>query len=185
MVCAILGFSMADFYPKPRSIWRENVPILVLLFVLAIAILGGVALLSNEQQKTEVLISSLQKDQVSAIGIVEEKRPFFPEHDVIEVSGMIPLAPIDGWQVFFPTKDSSELNGLSRKLVSNLLGQPPIMVRTVDERAGETVETWVYVVDVKSQEAVYVYFRNGEAYAAKHGTYEGTVPVGLTYAEIN
>lgn len=176
---------MADFYPRQRSIWRENVPIFVLLVILAAAIFGGVALLSNEQRKTDALISSLQEDQITAIGMVEEKRPFFPEHDVIEMSGMIPLAPIDGWQVFFPSKDSSELNGLSRKLVSNLLGQPPIMVRTLDKTAGETVETWVYVVDETNDEAVFVYFRNGEAFAATHGTYNGSVRVGSTYAEIN
>jgi len=174
---------MANFY-KPPGVWRANVPIFVLLFVLAIAIFGGVALLSNEQRKTDALINSLQQDQVQALGMVEEKREFFPEHDVIEMSGVIPLAPIDGWEVFFPTKDSSELNGLSRKLVANLLGQPPIMARNYDANTMETVETWVYVLEKDSNEAIYVYFRNGEAYSALHSTYTGTLDVGTGYAEI-
>ena len=169
---------MAEFYQRQPSFWRANVPIVVLLLMLALAISGGVALLSNEQRKTDALINSLQQEQVQSLGMVEKKREVFSEHDVIDLSGVIPLMPIDGWELFFPTRDSSELNGLSRKLVSNLLGQPPIIARNYDPNTHQTLETWAYIVNEHKKDAIFVYFLNGEAFAAERAQYNGRLRIG-------
>ncbi len=172
-----------SYYQKPPGALKGNVPILVLLLVLAAAVGVGVVILSKEQQKTDDLITNLQQQQVRALTVVEDFRQYSPEQEVVSGEGVLSLKPIPGWDVFFPQNKTDRFNGLSRKLVANLLGQPPIVVRTLEPARPATVETWAYVPYENGNTAIHVYFVNGRAVGGELKTHSNIIDVGSGYAE--
>lgn len=83
--------------------------------------------------------------------------------------------PKAGWEEYFPTPTETTLMGESVSEVKNLLGEPPVLVRSTAADPNYSREIWIYMPYDEDPTGLYVYFKGGKVVKSCLDEFNGLV----------
>ncbi|MEW6623630.1 MAG: hypothetical protein AB1420_10990 [Bacillota bacterium] len=148
---------------KPRSIWPIVLAVVISALVTGFAVYWWqTAAMAQErdsfrqtrqelQQKIDNLQSEVDELQGQDDGTV-------PGQDDVAIS----RKPKPGWEQYFPTAETTTLTGKSVNEVRELLGEPPVLVRSIAVNPEFNREVWVFHPFDEDPTGLYIFFKGNQ-----------------------
>lgn len=83
--------------------------------------------------------------------------------------------PKQGWEQYFPSQTKTTLTGRLVNELKTLLGEPPVLVRSIAANPEYSREVWVYFPYEDDPTGLYIYFKGGRVTKTKLDEFNGLV----------
>lgn len=91
----------------------------------------------------------------------------------------ISRAPREGWEAYFPDPESTTLEGEAVERVRNLLGEPPVLLRSIAANPAYNREIWIYMPEEEDPTGLYIYFKGNQVIGSRLDEFNGLYNSGL------
>lgn len=91
----------------------------------------------------------------------------------------IPRAPRKGWEAYFPEPESTTLEGEPVERVRSLLGEPPVLIRSIAANPIYNREIWIYMPYEEDPTGLYIYFKGNQVIGSRLDEFNGVYNSGL------
>ncbi|MDI6891912.1 MAG: hypothetical protein QMD08_02785 [Actinomycetota bacterium] len=137
--------------------------ILAAVIIAAVVVGGGVcwwqrSIAESDRKAMQQQISDLQNQIVQ-----------------LRASEAISQKPKSGWEEYFPTPTETTLMGESVSELRNLLGEPPVLVRSIAADPDCSREIWIYMPYDEDPTGLYIYFKGGKVAKSLLDEFNGLV----------
>lgn len=140
---------------------------------------GGVVylLMDSQVNRLEEEVSILESTNASLQEQLENMQEALPPGN--ENDSVISREPNPGWQDYFPTHDSTTLEGESVEQVRELLGEPPALLRSIAEDPAFNREIWIYMPFEEDSTGLYLFFKSNQLTGSRLDEFTGLPYSGL------
>jgi len=87
--------------------------------------------------------------------------------------------PKPGWEAYFPTPETTTLTGESVARVRELLGEPPVLIRSIAVNPQFNREVWVFSPFEQDPTGLYLFFKGGQLVSSRLDEFPGLYGSGL------
>lgn len=87
--------------------------------------------------------------------------------------------PKPGWEAYFPTPETTTLTGESVTRVRELLGEPPVLIRSIAVNPQFNREIWVFTPFDQDPTGLYLFFKGGQLVSSRLDEFNGLYGSGL------
>lgn len=87
--------------------------------------------------------------------------------------------PREGWEEYFPTAETTTLDGESTDRVRELLGEPPFLIRSIAVNPAFNREIWIFAPFEQDPTGLYLFFKGGELDRSRLDEFNGLYGSGL------
>jgi hypothetical protein len=87
--------------------------------------------------------------------------------------------PKDGWEQYFPEAEETTLTGESTNRVRELLGRPPVLIRSIAANQQFNREIWVYMPFDEDPTGLYLFFKGDRLDSSLKNEFNGLYGSGL------
>jgi type II secretory pathway pseudopilin PulG len=88
-------------------------------------------------------------------------------------------APRQGWEEYFPDPDSTTLEGEPVERVRSLMGEPPVLLRSIAANPVYNREIWIYMPYEEDPTGLYIYFKGNRVIGSRLDEFNGLYNSGL------
>lgn len=81
--------------------------------------------------------------------------------------------PKPGWERYFPSPTKTTLTGRLVNEVKTLLGEPPVLVRSIAANPEYSREVWIYLPYEDDPTGLYIYFKGGRVVKTRLDEFNG------------
>lgn len=161
---------------------KKTLTIIVTALITALLV-GGLVymLMSLRAGRLETRVEELEsanaqlRDQVAALQEELETAPDGNEEEFPEIT----LAPRPGWEQYFPTHETTTLLNEPVKQVHSLLGEPPVLLRSIAANPAANREIWIYLPEEEDPTGLYLFFKGNRLTASRLDEFNGLLNSGL------
>lgn len=151
----------------------------VLLIVLLAAILL-VALPGCPQDRGNAAlqqrVTELEQQNTALQSMVAELEQ---ENAVLRQAPQISRQPKEGWEQYFPTAETTTLAGKTTAEIRELLGEPPVLIRSSAVVAEASREIWIYAARQEDPTGLYLFFKGDRLDESRLDEFNGLPNSGL------
>lgn len=151
---------------KNRTLPVIFVLVLYLLFLGAGCANENQARVKELQQEADTLRTDKEKLQGQITALESEVTALRQGQ---EISRM----PKDGWEQYFPEGAETTLKGESTARVSELLGEPPFLIRSIAVNQEFSREIWIFSPFDQDPTGLYLFFKAGKLDSAELNEFNG------------
>jgi len=94
-------------------------------------------------------------------------------------AGQITFRPKSGWEKYFPAAETTTLAGETVSKVRELLGEPPVLIRSIAANPQFSREIWVYHPYAEDPTGLYLFFKGGKLHSSMLNEFSGLYTSGL------
>ncbi len=91
----------------------------------------------------------------------------------------ISQTPREGWDAYFPDPESTTLEGESVEQVRSLLGDPPVLLRSIAANPVYNREIWIYLPYEEDPTGLYIFFKGNQVIGNRLDEFTGLYNSGL------
>ncbi|MFZ5436230.1 MAG: hypothetical protein ACOZCF_07945 [Bacillota bacterium] len=161
---------------------KDTRPLIVAVLVTALVVGAGMYLLLVQRTtKFEQQVKSLEsanaelRQQVTALQEQIKAKPKEEGGTRVEITRQ----PRPGWQAYFPTAETTTLTGKSVDEVRSLLGEPPVLLRSIARNPEFNREIWVFMPFEEDPTGLYIFFKGDRVSGSRLDEFNGIVNSGL------
>lgn len=138
--------------------WSLSIIIVMLLslFLLAAGCAGGDQARVRELEQEAVTLRSEKGTLQDRVTVLEA------ELDALRLGEEIRKVPKEGWQQYFPSAEETTLTGESTVRVRELLGEPPVLIRSIAVDPEFSREIWIFSPFEEDPTGLYLFFKGGQ-----------------------
>ncbi|MBS4025020.1 MAG: bZIP transcription factor [Clostridia bacterium] len=130
------------------------------------------------EEELQVLQAENQELTEQVAALREERDELRGELREIEEGG-ITRQPKPGWQEFFPSPETTTLEGKSTGEVRELLGVPPVKIRSIAANPDFNREIWIYMAGEEDPTGLYLWFKGNQLWRSLLDEFNGLYGSGL------
>jgi outer membrane murein-binding lipoprotein Lpp len=157
-------------------------PLILAVLTTALVVGTGIHLLRaqaiaslEEQVRTLENTNAELRDEVTALREHVKAEPGQDEGR----GGEISREPRPGWDAYFPNAETTTLVGTSVEEVRGLLGDPPVLLRSIARNPGFNREIWVYMPYPEDPTGLYMFFKGNQVSGSRLDEFNGLYNSGL------
>lgn len=139
--------------------------------------------LQEENQILNVKLELLQDENIRLVDqlsvLPEENQILNEEPSVTPEPLEVSHYPFPDWEQYFPTPDTTTLEGESVESVRLLLGEPPVKMRSIAFTQEFNREIWIYMTDEEDTTALYLYFKGDFLWQSRLDEFSGIENTGI------
>ncbi len=156
--------------------------VVIAVLVTALVLGGGMYLLlvqrtARFEQRVKSL-ESVNSELQKQISVLQEQIKAEREQEGDARVG-ITREPRPGWQTYFPTPETTTLVGKSIGEVRDLLGEPPVLLRSIARNPEFNREIWVFMPFEEDPTGLYIFFKGDRLSGSRIDEFNGVVNSGL------
>ena len=87
--------------------------------------------------------------------------------------------PRSGWEQYFPTAETTTLQGETTDRVRELLGEPPYLIRSIAVNTAASREIWIFTPYDEDPTGLYLFFKGGTLDSSRQDEFGGLYGSGL------
>lgn len=91
----------------------------------------------------------------------------------------ISRAPSPGWEAYFPTAETTTLLGEPVDRIRDLLGEPPVLLRSIAVDPAFNREIWIYMPAEEDPTGLYIFFKGNRVSSSRLDEFPGLYNSGL------
>jgi hypothetical protein len=154
--------------------------LIVAIAVLVTALVVFMAVDSLRAQKIEGLerqLETLENENAELneqIAVLQEQTKNKPGEGK-EIS----RAPRPGWEAYFPNAETTTLLNEPVDKVRSLLGEPPVLLRSIAANPAFNREIWIYMPGEEDPTGLYIYFKGDRVFGSRLDEFNGLYNSGL------
>lgn len=142
---------------------------------------GNVSELEARVTQLEQEKDALQSDKDELQSRIETLEA---ENEELRQGGSTPAPQISrkpkaGWEQYFPTAETTTLQGETTTRVRELLGEPPHLIRSIAVNPAASREIWIYSPYDEDPTGLYLYFKGGTLDSSRQDEFNGLYGSGL------
>lgn len=158
------------------------------VFLLTVLTLSGCRTDGGKVSELEARVTQLEQE----IAVVQAERDelqtsvetLTAENAVLRQGGSTPELQISrkpkaGWEKYFPTAETTTLQGETTSKLRELLGEPPHLIRSMAVNTAFSREIWIYVPFDEDPTGLYLYFKGGTLDRSRSDEFNGLYGSGL------
>lgn len=130
--------------------------------------------LENEK---ETLVAENEELETQVVGLEEEVTQLREQAQA--PAPTINRQPKPGWDAYFPTPETTTLTGESVTRVRELLGEPPVLIRSIAVNPQFNREIWVFMPHEQDPTGLYLFFKGGQLVNSRLDEFPGLYGSGL------
>ncbi len=130
-----------------------------------------------ELEEQNAVLQSDNEELQNTVASLEAQIEELQDSDVPVL--VINRKPKEGWEDYFPTAETTTLEGESVEKVRGLVGEPPFLIRSNAVVPEASREIWIFVPYDKDPTGLYIYFKGGQLHSSRLDEFNGLYGSGL------
>ena len=168
---------------------RETlIPVVISIILTAVivwALLGFLAPAPDDNERIAELEETVEaltteNDRLNALVTDRDAQILILQSELDQIrSRIISLQPKAGWETYFPSHDTNTITGKTVAEVEELLGIPPVKIRSIAATASFNREIWIYMPYAEDPTGLYLYFKGNQLWRSRLDEFTGVYGSGL------